>query len=232
MASKERPAGEDAVRAFFWPIHAALHLAVWLVIVMFLSVVASLAVAVGLQSEQAPSRYMGDLVEYYLDQAPNKQVANDVAGVSRALVFGWPGVATALSSEANPAAPSLLGGALQRSTRGEGRELILVTMHAVELLGVRLMLLFSALPALALLLAVALIDGLVARYVRRECGGHESATRHTRAKRLLNRGIVPMVAVVWLIVPAPMSLAMFFFPVAVGGAGLVWVMAKYFKKYL
>ena len=79
MASKERPAGEDAVRAFFWPIHAALHLAVWLVIVMFLSVVASLAVAVGLQSEQAPSRYMGDLVEYYLDQAPNKQVANDVA---------------------------------------------------------------------------------------------------------------------------------------------------------
>lgn len=134
-----------------------------------------LAVAVGLQSEQAPSRYMGDLVEYYLDQAPNKQVANDVAGVSRALVFGWPGVATALSSEANPAAPSLLGGALQRSTRGQGRELILVTMHAVELLGVRLMLLFSALPALALLLAVALIDGLVARYVRRECGGHESA---------------------------------------------------------
>ncbi|MBK1982626.1 DUF4400 domain-containing protein [Achromobacter xylosoxidans] len=232
MASKERPAGEDAVRAFFWPIHAALHLAVWLVIVMFLSVVASLAVAVGLQSEQAPSRYMGDLVEYYLDQAPNKQVANDVAGVSRALVFGWPGVATALSSEANPAAPSLLGGALQRSTRGQGRELILVTMHAVELLGVRLMLLFSALPALALLLAVALIDGLVARYVRRECGGHESATRHTRAKRLLNRGIVPMVAVVWLIVPAPMSLAMFFFPVAVGGAALVWVMAKYFKKYL
>ncbi len=232
MASKERPAGEDAVRAFFWPIHAALHLAVWLVIVMFLSVVASLAVAVGLQSEQAPSRYMGDLVEYYLDQAPNKQVANDVAGVSRALVFGWPGVATALSSEANPAAPSLLGGALQRSTRGQGRELILVTMHAVELLGVRLMLLFSALPALALLLAVALIDGLVARYVRRECGGHESATRHTRAKRLLNRGIVPMVAVVWLIVPAPMSLAMFFFPVAVGGAVLVWVMAKYFKKYL
>ena len=95
----------------------------------------------------------------------------------------------------------------------------MVTMHAVELLGVRLMLLFSALPALALLLAVALIDGLVARYVRRECGGHESATRHTRAKRLLNRGIVPMVAVVWLIVPAPMSLAMFFFPVAVRRSG-------------
>lgn len=232
MASKERPAGEDAVRAFFWPIHAALHLAVWLVVVMFLSVVASLAVAVGLQSEQAPSRYMGNLVEYYLDQAPNRQVANDVAGVSRALVFGWPGVATALSSEANPVAPSLLGGALQRSVRGQGRELILVTMHAVELLGVRLLLLFSAFPALALLLAVALIDGLVARYVRRECGGHESATRHTRAKRLLNRGIVPMVAVVWLIVPAPMSLAMFFLPVAVGGAVLVWVMAKYFKKYL
>jgi len=38
--------------------------------------------------------------------------------------------------------------------------------------------------------------------------------------------------VVWLIVPARMSLALFFLPVAVGGAVLVWIMAKYFKKYL
>ena len=231
MASKEKASGEDGVRAFFWPIHTALHLSVWLIVVMFLSVVVSLAVAVGVQTDKAPSRYMSDLVDYYLGQAPNKEVASDVAGISRALVFGWPGVAAALSGEAKPA-PSLLGGAMQRSTQGQGRELILVTMHAVELLGVRLLLLFSALPALVLLLTIALTDGLVARYVRRECGGHESATRHTRAKRLLNRGVVPMVAVVWLIVPAQMSLAMFFLPVAVGGTVLVWIMVKYFKKYL
>lgn len=232
MASKDKGSGEDGVRAFFWPIHTALHLSVWLIVVMFLSVVASLVVAVGLQTERQPSKYMSDLVEHYLDQAPNRKAADEVAGISRALVFGWPGVAAALSNETSVSPPSLLGGALQRSTRGQGRELVLVTMHAVELLGVRLLLLFSALPALALLLALALTDGLVARYVRRECGGHESATRHTRAKRLLNRGIVPMVAVVWLIVPAPMSLALFFLPVAGGGAILVWIMAKYFKKYL
>ncbi|MFY2087859.1 DUF4400 domain-containing protein [Achromobacter xylosoxidans] len=231
MASKDRASGEDAVRAFFWPIHAVLHLSVWLIVVMFLSIVVSLTVAVALQTDKAPSRYMSDLVDYYLEQAPNKKAANDAAGISRALVFGWPGLAAALSGEAKPG-PSLLGGAMQRSTQGQGRELILVTMHAVELLGVRLLLLFSALPALGLLLTIALTDGLVARYVRRECGGHESATRHTRAKRLLNRGIVPMVAVVWLIVPARMSLALFFLPVAVGGAVLVWIMAKYFKKYL
>lgn len=231
MASKEKASGEDGVRAFFWPIHTALHLSVWLIVVMFLSVVVSLTVAVGVQTDKAPSRYMSDLVDYYLDQAPNKEVANDVAGISRALVFGWPGVAAALTGEAAPS-PSLLGGAMQRSTQGQGRELILVTMHAVELLGVRLLLLFSALPALVLLLTIALTDGLIARYVRRECGGHESATRHTRAKRLLNRGIVPMVAVVWLIVPAQMSLALFLLPVALGGAALVWIMAKYFKKYL
>lgn len=232
MASKDNGSGEDGVRAFFWPIHAALHLSVWLIVVMFLSVVASLVVAVGLQTDRQPSKYMSDLVEHYLDQAPNRKAADEVAGISRALVFGWPGVAAALSNETSASPPSLLGGALQRSTRGQGRELVLVTMHAVELLGVRLLLLFSALPALVLLLALALTDGLVARYVRRECGGHESATRHTRAKRLLNRGIVPMVAVVWLIVPAPMSLAMFFLPVVAGGAVLVWIMAKYFKKYL
>ena len=62
MASKDRASGEDAVRAFFWPIHAVLHLSVWLIVVMFLSIVVSLTVAVALQTDKAPSRYMLSLI--------------------------------------------------------------------------------------------------------------------------------------------------------------------------
>ncbi|KAG1248860.1 hypothetical protein G6F65_019385 [Rhizopus arrhizus] len=58
---------------------------VWLIVVMFLSIVVSLTVAVALQTDKAPSRYMSDLVDYYLEQAPNKKAANDAAGISRAL---------------------------------------------------------------------------------------------------------------------------------------------------
>ncbi|WP_454688261.1 DUF4400 domain-containing protein [Achromobacter aloeverae] len=142
------------------------------------------------------------------------------------IVFGLPGMASAAARFSAQGVVQAGGYVLDRA------EIVLVTMYALQLLGIRLVLLLFAAPALVMLLAIALIDGFVARYVRRESGGHESATRHTRAKRLLRKGIIPSVALVWLVAPLQMSLASFFLPVAAIMSTLIWVMAKYFKKYL
>lgn len=79
---------------------------------------------------------------------------------------------------------------------------------------------------------MALADGLVARYIRRENGAHESATRYHRAKRALTFGMVPVTAIVWLVAPIKIPLMVLFLPVAGFCGLLVWMMGKYYKKYV
>jgi hypothetical protein len=64
---------------------------------------------------------------------------------------------------------------------------------------------------------VAITHGLVARHVRCALGGHERGSFHHARRRLLF-GLNPFVATVWTVVPAPLPIEAFFWPVSRGSA--------------
>jgi hypothetical protein len=105
-------------------------------------------------------------------------------------------------------------------------------MYGAKLFGVRAAMLAMVLPQFFLILLLALIDGLVARYVRRACAGNESATLFHRAKHWTTMGLVPIVMLVWLAAPVRLYVHWLFFPVVMASAIAIWVMAKFYKKYL
>lgn len=228
MAFNKPAAHEDAsVKSFLWPFYRLLHLGLWLIVVGFLSVLVLVGVAIWQNGAQGAAGYTQDLVKYYLDQSPNQALTLRIGQELEQWFFSLPWV--------NPVIRKIASGqAILNENRSnfDGRQLVIASMDAVRLLGIRAMLLFLAAPIFGLLTALAFIDGLVARYVRRECAGHESATRHTRAMQGLRYGLIPLLSFMWLVVPFKLPFATLFLPLAVGTAFLIWVATKYFKKYL
>jgi chromate transport protein ChrA len=106
-----------------------------------------------------------------------------------------------------------------------------VAMYGAKLFGLRAAMLAMVLPQFLLIVVVAFVDGQVARYIRRACIGPDSATRYHRAKYGFSAGLVPVVAIVWLIAPFPLPIHWLFFPVALLTGFAVWAMAKWYKKY-
>jgi uncharacterized membrane protein len=104
-------------------------------------------------------------------------------------------------------------------------------MYGIKLFGIRVAMLAMTIPQLALAIAVAVVDGLVARHVRRAQGGHESATRYHHAKHLLMFGVIPLTAIIWLTAPVRLPIYLLFWPVSMITLIAIWNMAKYFKKY-
>lgn len=228
MASKKTAAHDDAsVKSFLWPFYRLLHLGLWLIVVGFMSMAALEGMAIWEVGLFNAVGYSADLVKYYLEQSPNSALSLHVGEQLEQWFFSLSWVTPVVQRIAS-------GQALLNSSHSgvDVRQFLLVAMDSVQLLGIRAMLLFLAAPIFMLLMGIAVIDGLVARYVRRQCAGHESATRHTRAMRMLRYGLVPLVAFVWLVAPVKMPFAALFLPLAVGTAVLIWVAAKYFKKYL
>ena len=81
-------------------------------------------------------------------------------------------------------APLSVPDMIVRRTYVEHFEAIRVAMVGTQLFGVRLAMLVTASPLLALLYAVALADGLAQRAIRRASGGRESASLYHGAKHL------------------------------------------------
>lgn len=233
MASK-KPAAHDAasVKSFLWPFYRLLHLGLWLIVVGFMSMAALAGMAVWEAGLSNVSGYSADLVKYYLEQSPNPALTLHIGQQLEQWFFGLPWVVPAVERIASGQALLNSSHSIGSHSGVDARQFILVTMDAVQLLGIRAMLLFLAAPIFLLLMGIAVTDGLVARYVRRQCAGNESATRHTRAMQMLRYGLVPLVAFVWLVAPIRMPFAALFLPLAATAAVLIWVAAKYFKKYL
>ena len=77
---------------------------------------------------------------------------------------------------------------------------------------------------------VGLIDGFVARAIRQKNAGRESAGLYHRAK-YWRTGILWLSMIAYLASPTPISPNWLFIPCAIY-ASLVWLQAKYLKKYL
>lgn len=118
-----------------------------------------------------------------------------------------------------------------RNTYISNFEVIRVAMIGTQLFGVRLAILITALPLLALVYGAALADGLVQRAIRRASGGRESATLYHRAKHLQVMLLVTA-AVIGLLLPTSVDPRYIWVPAAISFAALARLQWAYYKKHL
>ena len=225
MASEGADA--DGVKAFFWTLDAAMHLALWLLAITLLAMVVDL-VAAHFWWHADPIGHIEALLHGYTEQAADLPLARRAADAAYALWFGWTGIDASLRAHQAESAASPLW---QPLLTGELRLDLTVAMLGMKLFGIRAALLVAMLPQFALAAGVALVDGSAARSIRRACGGHESATRHHRAVRLLKGGLMPLAVLVWLVAPIMLSAAWFQWLTSLALALLLWTAAQTYKKY-
>lgn len=231
MTARARDGNADGVKSFFWVVDLAIHVVLWLLLASLLSVLADLAAAHFLWRDD-PAGGIRSLVRYYMGQTSDPELATRAADFAYWSWFGWTGVdASARAWEAGILPHQGVGSLLRPAFTGTTREALVVAMVGIKLFGIRAAMLAMTVPQFMLAVAMALVDGLVARHVRREEGGHESATRYHHAKHLLMFGVIPLTAMIWLVAPVPLPVYLLFWPVSLMIMIAIWNMAKYFKKY-
>lgn len=177
--------------------------------------------------------HMEELIGYYVDGAPSKGFVEMLADKTYWLVFEATTVQKTLASQPVvrrdelKLAPRIRGG-LWAAFKPE----IKTAAYATVLFGVKVGVLLLALPLLGVLLLCFGVDGMVQRYIRRACGGHESAALYHRAKFYGVKFVPPFAAVVFLCSPVAFEPALLFIPVTLFSAVLLRVQTTYYKKYL
>lgn len=104
-------------------------------------------------------------------------------------------------------------------------------MVGTQMLAARAALLPSILPTLTLAYGLAILDGLIARSVRRSAGGRESATLYHRAK-YMHASLATIMLVAWFWWPDQIDVERMAIPMAFLGAVLLRIQMKFYKKYL
>jgi uncharacterized membrane protein len=232
MAGRARDTNADGVKSFFWLFDALVHLGLWFLLITFFAVLADLAAAYFLWRDD-PVAGIEALVRYYLEQTTDPELARKAADAAYWSWFGWTGIdASARAWQAGAQPTQGLGSVWRPMFLGEARTGLIVVMDGVRLFGIRAAMLAMTVPQFTLAMVVAVADGLVARYVRRSQGGHESATRYHHAKGLLMFGLIPVVAIVWLVAPVELPIDALFWPASVAMVLALWTMARFYKKYL
>jgi integrating conjugative element membrane protein (TIGR03747 family) len=231
MSPVKRDSNADGVKSFFWVIDLAIHVVLWLMLAAFIAVLVDLAAVHFLWADD-PAGGITALIRYYMNQTSDPELARTAAEFAYWCCFGWTGVdASARAWQAGTLPTQGLGGFMRPMFTGSARDGLIVAMYGVKLFGIRAAMLAMTIPQFVLATAVALVDGLVARHVRRAGGGHESATRYHHAKHLLMFGVIPLTAIVWLVTPVKLPVYLLFWPVSLMIVLAIWNMAKYFKKY-
>ncbi|WP_429500794.1 DUF4400 domain-containing protein (plasmid) [Robbsia andropogonis] len=231
--AQHRDQGADGVKQFFWIFHQAIHLSLWFLLMICIALAVDLAAAYFLWRDD-PVAGITALLRFYWDQSTVPDLSMRAASWAYQGLFGWTGLDAAARNWANGAiASSAITKTIQRDLfEGPAHIYVIVAMLGAKLFGVRAAMLITVIPQYLLIVAVATCDGLVARYIRRACGGNESATRFHHAKRLLSVGVAPLVMLIWLVVPYPLQLHWLFFPTVLITAISIWTMTKYYKKYV
>lgn len=108
---------------------------------------------------------------------------------------------------------------------------IYISMNVIQVYGIKLGFLISAIPLLFLLYFVAGLDGLTERYIRRACAGRESADLNKIGK-LSKLMLLALLATVYLCLPVSIDPVWVIAPLALVfaiGTRLQW---KFYKKYM
>ncbi len=146
------------------------------------------------------------------------------------LVFVWTGVEEVYFMSQLGYANDALDAAFFRLLASNAVEME-VAMLITRLYGAKVAMIAGALPLFAIAYAVAMVDGLTARYIRKAGGGRESAFIYHRAKW----GIVMLTgtgAMCLVLLPLDYSPRWILPPAAVAIGLLVRTQWAYYKKYL
>ena len=101
----------------------------------------------------------------------------------------------------------------------------------VQSVAVRASMIQTMLPTLGLAYAIASIDGLIARWIRREAGGYESSTIYHRSKYFHAIGMTLFV-MTWFWYPKGFNFWVANMVMAVFGGVLLRMQLMYYKKYV
>lgn len=146
------------------------------------------------------------------------------------VVFVWSGLEGAHFRALTGVSPSAGDAAFYRWVV-EHAQTIEVAMMITRLYGAKIAMLAGALPLFLIAYVVAMVDGLVARYIRKQGGGRESAFIYHRAKW----GIVMLTgsAVMFLLLLPVDYSPRWILPAAAATIGLLArIQWAYYKKYL
>lgn len=104
-------------------------------------------------------------------------------------------------------------------------------MLGTQLMAARAAQLPALLPTIVLGWALALLDGAVARWLRRASGGRESSTIYHRAK-YSHATVATLLLIVWFWSPVKLELWQLGLLVAVTGSAFIRMQLMYYKKYI
>lgn len=229
MASN--PKHEHTVaEATFAPFRFSFRLCVALVLLWASSV--AMQIAYIHWNHVQPDEHMTELIDFYVAKSPAKGFVESAATTAHWIVFEATEAQRRLLRPPEAKRDDKLGKAVKRGFWAAFQPQLRTMAWATVLFGAKVGIMLLAIPIFIVLMAVATVDGLVQRYVRKACGGHESAALYHRAKLYGMKLLPPFAAVIFLCVPVSFDPAWVFVPTAVLSALLLRVQATYYKKYL
>jgi len=182
----------------------------------------------------APLPHIQEQLDFYTEGTP-ENLANDWgASALNLLTVKWPVLKWVRSERIRPTtqAPGILAPMLKTSIWASYKPEIEVMVFNTILFVAKLGVVAGLAPIYVLWLVVFGVDGLVQRYVRRACGGHESASIYHRAKLYGTRLLPPLAALIFLCSPVAFPGMWVFIPSVLISAALIRIQATYYKKYL
>jgi integrating conjugative element membrane protein (TIGR03747 family) len=222
------PKDVTVASATFAPFRLSWRICMSLLILWFVSVATHMTYVRWHQLDAAP--HMEGIIGYYVDAAGNNPLLEKVATKTYWLVFEATQAQSMLSKPAGEG--NTLGKAVRRAVWAGFEGDLAVAGYATVLFGIKLAIMALAAPLFVILMAVAVIDGGVQRFIRKACGGMESAAIYHRAKLYGVLMLPPFAATLFLCVPVAFDPAWIYVPTAVLSAILLRFQMTYYKKYV
>jgi integrating conjugative element membrane protein (TIGR03747 family) len=199
-----------------------------LLLLWFVSVASHITYVRWNQLEAAP--HMERIIGYYVDAAGNNPLLDKVATKAYWLVFEVTRAQEMLSVPATESKP--ISQAVRRAFGAGLKVDLTVASYATILFGVKLAIMALAAPLFAVLMAVAVVDGGVQRFIRKACGGMESSSIYHRVKLYGVLMLPPFATTLFFCVPVAFDPAWIYVPTAVLSAILLRFQMTYYKKYV
>lgn len=226
-----KPNENSVAEATFAPFRLAWRLLSATVLLWFVSCVSQIAYIHWRHID--PVTHIQDQLEYYTGETPSHGLAVQMGNVTfEHLIDRWKLHRWKPNKPVTAAGETSVSPMIKRGIWASFQAEIETTIYNTVLFSTKLGVALGLIPLYFTWLFAFGVDGLVQRYIRRACGGYESASIYHRAKLYGTRLLPPFAAVIFMCSPVPISALLIFGPAALFSALLVRLQATYYKKYL
>ena len=233
MASKATPYEDSILGANLWWLKAVVRFTMAMFMFSAIAMVLCLVYNRYVWDPDTGPDHLETMINFALDHRVNKEFAEKCSNLVYWLYFKWNLIDDTVRRFADGEPASTL---IARKYRDvlivPFHNQLAVAMYSAKLFGIRMASLILALPLFFLTCAVAIVDGLTERYVRKMCVGNESSTIYHRAKHYAFRLIPPTAGLIYLAAPYSIEPVLIFVPTAFLTGFLLRTQMKYYKKHL